>query len=386
MKPIRLGKNLTRDIKRGHPWVYKKALDPKSLPKQSGWYQLADQKGKPLAYGLFDKGSELAFRVFSVGLPKDPVQLMRQRISRAFELRAHLETSQSTSGYRWVHGEGDLLPGLVVDRFAETAVVQFDGQTLHHVWDLDAITDCLLQVDSKLQRVVFKPQSGKGEAKVVHGTGEHLSEFLEHGMKWTADVIHGQKTGFFLDQRENRQIVKSLSHQWRVLNLFCYTGGFSVAAGVGGASQVVSVDISKPAIEAAKQHWQMNDLDLKKHEAHALNVFDYLEQSRGAQFDLVVVDPPAFASSRAAVEKAAVSYEKVFSEAAKKVRPGGLMAFSSCSRPVDFQIFTEIVTASLSKARRVGQVLSISGQPMDHPYPQACQELRYLKFFLLKLD
>jgi 23S rRNA (cytosine1962-C5)-methyltransferase len=384
MKPIKLTKNLTRDIKRGHPWVYKMALEAKSLPKTSGWYRLSDHKGAPLAYGLFDKGSDLAFRVFSVGTPKDPVLEVSNRLSRALDLRKALP-SEGTTGFRWVHGEGDLLPGLIIDVFGGTAVIQFDGLNLSRVWDLDTITERVLSLLPSLDRVVLKPQSGKGEARLVAGTGDQQAEFTENGIRWTADVFAGQKTGFFLDQRENRSLIRRLSGGRSVLNLFCYTGGFSVAAGAGGASEVVSVDISSPAIETASQHWLLNALESGKHQALALNAFDFLENNN-REFDIVVVDPPAFATSRAAVDKARGSYEKVFAEAAKKVKPGGLLALSSCSRPVDFDIFYEIVVQSLSKARRVGQVLSVSGQPFDHPFPHICPELRYLKFFLLKLQ
>ena len=383
MRSIRLSKNLTRDIKRGHPWVYRKALDPKSLPKNSGWYMLEDSKRQKLAYGLYDAGSELAFRVLCVGAPKDPVQLIRDRLRQAFELRRTLKT-EKTSGFRWVHGEGDLLPGLVVDVFGETAVVQCDGEQLYKLWDPGSVAGWLKEIHSGLTQIVWKPQAGKGSPECLWGEQTPVAEFEENGVRWTADVYEGQKTGFFLDQRENRHLVRRLASGKTVLNLFCYTGGFSVAAGVGGASRVVSVDISNPAIEACKQHWLQNSLEPSKHRALAQNVFDYLE-NEPEQFDMVVVDPPAFASSRAALEKARLSYEKVFREAAKKVKPGGLLALSSCSRPVDFETFSDIVVQSLSKARRVGQTLSISGQPFDHPFPHVCPELRYLKFFLLRL-
>lgn len=406
VKSLRLVKNLARDLKRGHPWIYKNALDPRSLPLKSGWYPLKDSKHQQLAYGLFDKGSDLAFRVFALGKMKEPEALVQRRLQQAYGLRQSL-ISEETTGVRLIHGEGDLLPGLVVDVFGGTVVLQVDGQELERVWDLEMISEKLRSIlpEALCQRLLYKPQSGKGEARWIWGEdlkekrdhqigvgregdgkwGRAEAQFLEHGLRWTADVFKGQKTGFFLDQRENRKLIRNLSFEKTVLNVFCYTGGFSIAAGAGGAKRVVSVDISRPAIEAAKRHWTLNELAEASHEAVAVNAFDYFEGS-SESFDLVIVDPPAFATSRAAVEKARMSYEKIFAEAAKKVVPGGLLALSSCSRPVDFEIFYDIVIQSLSKARRVGQVVHVSGQPMDHPFPHICPELRYLKFFLLRLE
>lgn len=384
MISLQLKKDLSRDIKRGHPWVYKGALkDP--LPKQSGWAKLLDKKGQQLAWGVYDASSPLSFRVVSLDRKPPNNKSLEPRLNQVLEFRKKLFPTGITSGIRCIHGEGDGFPGVICDRYGEIAVLQTDGQTLDSVWDLEWLAGVVKnQLD--LKSVLFKPQKGKGEPRVLLGEAPAESvEFLENETRWMADVWKGQKTGFFLDQRNNRQTIRSLSEGKTVLNLFSYTGGFSVAAGKGGATQVTSVDISKFAIESCQRHWELNDLAPKAHQGHAMDVFEYME-GHNEKFDIVIADPPSFASSKSHVEKATLSYTHVFTQAAKTVAPGGLLALSSCSSHIDFEMFYQISVDAVSKARRRARVVAIQGQPEDHPFPLACPELRYLKFFLLRLD
>ena len=381
--PLKLGKDLSREVKRGHPWVYQGALkDP--LPAKTGIEDLLDKKGRFLARGIFERESPLAFRVLSFD-PKFRLDshFLEKQISHCQNFRAHF-FSNETTGYRLINGEGDGMPGLICDVYGDVAVLQTDGRELDQIWDLPVIAEILIQ-DNSLSSVIHKPQRNKGAARWIKGaTQREQVEFLENGVCWTSDVLQGQKTGFFLDQRNSRNWVRSQSSKKSVLNLFSYSGGFSVSAGVGGATEVVSVDISQSAIERAQVHWDNNKLPTSQHRGVATDVFDFLNEET-TQFDVVVVDPPSFAPSQSSVSKAIQSYIHVFSESAKKVKPGGVLALSSCSSHISFEIFYDICIQSVSKARRRARVRTVLGQPEDHPFPLVCPELRYLKFFGLEL-
>ena len=196
-------------------------------------------------------------------------------------------------------------------------------------------------------------------------------------------MVKGQKTGFFLDQRENRKRIGEFSRRRTVLNLFGYTGGFSVYAGLGGASEVVTVDIAKPAIAAAARNWGLNGLDPTAHRGVACDVLEFLREKRTS--DIVVLDPPSFAPSKDKVPQARAAYIKLIEAAAGACRPGGLLAASSCSSHISPEMFLEICVQAISQARRRATVHGTYGQPPDHPFPLACPELRYLKFVLLAL-
>lgn len=381
---LQLKKDLSRDIKRGHPWVYQGALKA-PLPPESGWAKLMDKKGQILAWGVYDAQSPLCFRVVSLERKPPSEKDLVKRLEKVLSFREEFFASESTTGLRCIHGEGDGFPGLICDKYGDIAVLQTDGQSLDRVWDLNFFAN-QIQAFLKVKSVLFKPQKGKGEPRLLCGdTPSESVEFLENGTRWMADIWKGQKTGFFLDQRRNRSVIQGLSEGRSVLNLFSYTGGFSIAAGRGGATHVTSVDISKFAIESCQRHWHMNGLDEESHQGFAMDVFEFLERQKN-KFDIVIADPPSFASSRSHVEKATTSYTHVFSQAAKAVAPGGVLALSSCSSHIDFEMFYQISVDSVSKARRRARVISIQGQPEDHPFPLACPELRYLKFFLLRLD
>jgi 23S rRNA (cytosine1962-C5)-methyltransferase len=199
--------------------------------------------------------------------------------------------------------------------------------------------------------------------------------------------VHGQKTGFFFDQRDNRARIGALAGGRSVLNLFAYTGGFSVYAGAAGARDVTSVDLAKPAMDEAERNWLLNDLPPSRHHTAAADVFRFLEDARAAKrtWELVIVDPPSFAPAERHVPKAIASYQALFAAALQVLAPGGIVAFSSCSSHVPLPTFFELTEAAVSKARRRAVVLGVHGQPADHPFPLACTELQYLKFVLLQV-
>ncbi len=229
---------------------------------------------------------------------------------------------------------------------------------------------------------------GDRESVDLIGRPENEPEFLEHGIRFTANLRVGQKTGFFLDQRENRQTIRGISAGRNVLNLFSYTGGFSVAAGIGGAKRATSVDLAGPAVRECDRHWELNGLSPDCHESVAADAFEYLEQAAKAkrEWDVVIVDPPSFAPSAKSVERARTAYLRLMTGAAAVVSQGGILAASSCSSHISEETFLEILGSAMGQSRRRGQVLSTVGQPLDHPWPLACRELRYLKFVLLRLS
>jgi 23S rRNA (cytosine1962-C5)-methyltransferase len=294
-----------------------------------------------------------------------------------------------TTGYRLFNGEGDGLPGLVCDVYGDTAVLQMDGDAPAAFWNPEGIASWLVE-GSNVQNVFQRYRSRQQpQGRSLIGTPPHTPvSFLENGIHFTADLEKGQKTGFFLDQRQNRALIRTLAEEAHVLNLFGYTGGFSVYAGLGGAAHVTTVDTSSPALEAASHHWVLNGLPDSAHQSVASDAFDYLDTAvrEGKSWDLVILDPPSFASSEQTVERALNAYQKLIAPGATLTRPGGLLAAASCSSHVSLEAFLEACIEAISNARRRGIVLGVYGQPPDHPAPLVMPELRYLKFVVLRVE
>jgi 23S rRNA (cytosine1962-C5)-methyltransferase len=295
---------------------------------------------------------------------------------------------ERTTGYRLVAGEGDGLPGLIIDVYDRTAVLKLDGGAPESFYQPEGIAGWLkseLEIEHIVQR-----QRGRGLAGqwiLADGQAETV-RFLENGLKFTADVLRGQKTGFFLDQRDNRGLIRTLSRGARVLNLFSFNGGFSVAAGAGGAAHVTSVDIAAAAMNAAELHWKDNCLPDNAHEAVVADVFEFLAEAAGGKrvWDVVISDPPSFAPNEKSRPAALAAYSRLAQACASVTRAGGKLALASCSSHVDSPSFTAACLEGLSRARRKGVLLAERGLPLDHPTPWAMPELRYLKFLLLGLD
>jgi 23S rRNA (cytosine1962-C5)-methyltransferase len=387
---LRLGRDLTRLIKRGHPWVYAEAL--RQLPPASPGAQavlLDNKKGREIARGFYDPHSPLAFRVCTT----QPGEALADRwaqanFARALALRRAL-FDEHTTGFRLFNGEGDGLPGLITDIYSDVGVLQLDGAGPSSFWDAAGIAGWLAETLS-LRCVLERTRAeGKGAARPL--VGELPSApvtFFENGVCFTVDVVRGQKTGFFLDQRDNRQKIRELAAGRRVLNVFGYTGGFSVGAGLGGASHVTTVDLAVPALETAQAHWELNQLPPTGHEGVAADAFEFLAQAstRRNWWDVVIVDPPSFATSQVAVPKAIAAYQKLIGGAAAVTTPDGLLAAASCSSHVKLDQFLSACEEGISLARRRATVLHMGGQPADHPTPLALPEFRYLKFVLMRVE
>ncbi|MEW5960917.1 MAG: class I SAM-dependent rRNA methyltransferase [Chloroflexota bacterium] len=389
---LRLSRNLVRVIKRGHPWVFAEALRRcPDAPPGSQAVLLDNQKGREIARGFYDAHSSLTFRVCTV----EPGQTLDERwaaaqLNRALALRRAL-FDETTTAFRLFNGEGDGLPGLVCDIYNETAVIQFDGAGPAGFWHADGIAHWLataVPVNCVYQRPQPRdPARGQGRP-LVGETPVGPVPFIENGVWFTADILAGQKTGFFLDQRENRQRIRPLAADRRVLNLFGYTGGFSVYAGLGGAGQVTTVDVAGPALASAVQHWRLNGLPPAGHRTVAADAFDFLAQAaqNKEQWELVIADPPSFAPSQEAVPRAIESYRRLIAASAVVTAPDGFLAAASCSSHISPDTFLAACEEGISQARRRATLLGIYGQPADHPTPLALPEFRYLKFVLMRIE
>jgi 23S rRNA (cytosine1962-C5)-methyltransferase len=350
---------------------------------------LDHKKGLEIARGFYDTQSKLAFRVCSV----EPGEVLderwaQQRLQQALCLRQML-FGEDTTGFRLFNGEGDGLPGLICDVYGDTAVLQLDGKGPAGFWEAGGIAGWVANALS-LRRVYQRTQARReGERKVLVGDmPDNPIPFLENGVRFTADIVQGQKTGFFLDQRENRQSIKPIAAGRRVLNLFGYTGGFSVYAGLGGAVEVTTVDIAGPALQAAAGHWRLNGLPPEKHVPVQEDAFQFLAQAaqKKKRWELVIVDPPSFAPSQEAVAKAVSAYRSLITAAAGVTTPTGILAAASCSSHIDLPTFLNICEEAISKARRRATLLRVNSQPPDHPTPLPLPEFRYLKFVVMRVE
>jgi 23S rRNA (cytosine1962-C5)-methyltransferase len=387
---IRLAKPLERSIRRGHPWIYRDALAAADLKRAStgSAVDVIGADAKFVARGLYDARSPIAIRVATLdrGEALDDAFVLR-RIRSALRARRGAFDAATTNAFRWVNGEGDFLPGVVVDVYATVAVVRFDGDAVR-VWR-DHVTAAVVAEGRALgiTHVLERSRGGRGEP--LHG-GPPPSpvEIRENDVKFAVDVVHGQKTGFFLDQRENRRAIRPFAAGVDVVNLFSYTGGFSVHAALAGARRVTSVDSAAAAVADARNNFALNGVDPARHQFDAEDAFAWLDRARadGRRYGLVVSDPPSFAPSEKALQKALTAYRDLHARALALVDEGGIFCAASCSSHVTMDAFVGTLMDASDKTRRPLRLLELRGQPADHPTPPAFPEGRYLKFVLARAD
>lgn len=386
---LKLKRDLTKHIKRGNPWVFSDAVEKLKAPEGS-YVLLMSHKNEILAHGFYSPNINLAFRMLTLGDRKFNDHEVVARLVRAINNKKHLLTLENKC-FRLLNGEGDELPGVVADYYDGVVVLKLDGAAAEAFWNKEELANYFMEQSQLPVRCVYFKRKNKEEEKGLTLAGECKDltdlEFIEHGVKFRTNIIDAAKTGFFLDQRENRNFIRSVAKDKTLLNLFGYTGGFSIYAGLGGASKVTTVDIAPKAIEASQVNWQINHLPSEKHEALCLDAFEFVADALKAKksWDIVITDPPSFAPNQKAVESAAEAYTKIFADSLRLVKDGGFFAASSCSGHISFESFLEIVQEALSKSRRRGKVLLIKGQPEDHPFPFALPEMRYLKFVYLQV-
>ncbi len=384
MLKIKLNRNLRRSILRGHPWIYKEAIANAPKVETAQLVSVLDLKGEEVGWAMYDPHGPLSLRMVSLEKKPPNAAFFEQQVKRAVELRESLNL-EATTAYRLINGEGDFLPGLVCDIYGSTAVVQFDGRGPSEFYNKEQIAGWISKFTS-VQSVVekFRRNTEGGLNLLAGNTSASLIDITENGVRFSVDIESGQKTGFFLDQRDNRQYVRTISRGKSVLNLFSYTGGFSVYAGLGGATRVASLDVAEGAVRSAEANWAMNGLDPAKHEGLAVDVFDYLTNAT-EKWDHIIVDPPSMGHSEEQKERAVKKYTDLFAASAKLVKAGGQLSLSSCSSHISFEDFYEIIREAMSLARRRGQILRVSGQGPDHPFLHSSHEQRYLKFVHLVL-
>jgi len=403
-----LTRDLRRDLKRGHPWVFADAV---RLPAgiAPGTLVTLERDQRVVGQGYADPEGPLAIRMLTTD-PKETVDAaIAQHLTAAIALRKSLFPSHEVgreggrdggreggrdggrddggkvSGYRVVNGEGDGLPGLVVDRYGDVLVIKTDGPIADAFWDVTALAEHLAEALGVATVYGRARSRGGAEGRPLLGAAPGLTPFREGPATLWVDVVNGQKTGYFLDQREHRIRVGTMAAGRRVLNMFGYNGGFSIQAGKGGARHVTTVDLAAPAIAEADRCWAANGLDPALHRGVTADAFAFLEAADAASYDLVVLDPPAFAPNRKSLPQALAAYQRLAGLGARVTSPGGILLLASCSAHVTMTELIGTIEEGVSAARRKADVLAIGGQPPDHPWPLACPELAYLKAVYLRI-
>jgi 23S rRNA (cytosine1962-C5)-methyltransferase len=386
---LKLTRDLTKHIKRGNPWVFSDAIE--KLKVAEGSYTiLMSHKNEVLAHGFYSPSINLAYRVLNVGDKKFTDTEVVARMSRAIKNKKHLLTLENKC-FRVFNGEGDELPGVVADYYAGVVVLKLDGTAAEAFWNKEQIANYFMEQNVIPVKCVYYKRKNKEEDKgvILAGECDNLTdlEFLEHGVKFRTNIVDAAKTGFFLDQRENRNFIRSFAKDKTLLNLFGYTGGFSVYAGLGGATKVTTVDIAPNAIKASDLNWEINLLASEMHEGICTDAFEFVKEAQEQKklWDIVITDPPSFAPNQKSVDTAKDAYTKIFADSLKLVKDGGFFAASSCSGHINTEMFLDLVQEALSSSKRRGKVLLVKGQPEDHPYPMALPEMRYLKFVFLQV-
>jgi len=376
-------------LSKRHPWVFSGAL---ARPSEAHLVRLADDSGQVLGVGTASPTNPLAARIFRFeDAPLDEA-FFRSRFESALALRKALGLWDPEGGCRWIFGEGDGLPGLVVDRYAQALVLQVGTaglELLRELW-----WPILFEIGKRegITAFVERSQSGRREEgldpvnRLLKGSLAGPVMLQEGAARLGVDLLRGQKTGFFLDQRAHRLQVGAHAEGCRVLNTFGYTGGFSIHAGLGGATEVATLDISAPALDQAERDWAANGLDPAAHLRMEGDAFELMRQLEPGGWDRVIVDPPAFAKQRKDVDKAFKAYKDVFRLGARATAPGGMLWVFSCSQHLDRTRFQEAVWTALLEAGREARVLAHLGQPADHPYSLNHPEGFYLKGLWLALE
>lgn len=363
---------------RGHPWIYRDHLPDNLRYAPGSWLEV--RCGGVRAIGLFDPDSPIAIRIYSRERVPNSAWL-EQQVERAWLRREPLRQDGATDAYRLINGEGDGLPGIVVDLYGSFAAVRIDSPVVEGLLPpvLRAVERC-----ARTQGICQRTEQG---VKVWSGRAPARGLIVqEHGVRFHADLAEGQKTGLFLDHRENRESLAAWCKDRSVLNLFSYTGGFSLYAARAGAAHVVSVDRAPEAMSRALDNLRLNGQDESLHELVTLDAHEYLEKAahEGLRFDVVISDPPSFARAKNQRHRALRAYERLHTLALDVLAPGGLLAAASCTSQVDPESFRTTIAAAAGRAQRRVQIVADAGHALDHPIMIGHPEGRYLKFVAVR--
>lgn len=392
LKTIQLRRGKAESLRRFHPWVFSGAIAAQSRDLQEGdLVQVLDDQGNFIAVGHYQIGS-IAVRVLSFDRRDIDEAFWVERIWEAYSLRRGLKLAgrEDNDVYRLVHGEGDRLPGLVVDVYGATAVMQAHSVGMHV--QREAIADAIIRAtEGDIQNVYYKSETtlpykaDLGQENGFLRGGSPANIATENGLKFHIDWLKGQKTGFFVDQRDNRSLLEHYAKGRSVLNMFCYTGGFSVYALRGGATLVHSVDSSSKAIDLTRANAELNFPGDTRHDAFAEDAFRYLQRA-GNDYDLIVLDPPAFAKHKEALRNALKGYTRLNAIAFEKIKPGGIVFTFSCSQAVNKDQFRLAVFTAAAQSGRHVRILHQLHQPADHPINIYHPEGEYLKGLVLQVE
>ncbi|MGN0235906.1 MAG: class I SAM-dependent rRNA methyltransferase [Paludibacteraceae bacterium] len=399
-------------LRRFHPWVFsgaiaKVVLDkhyPFDTPREGELVRVESAQGEVLGVGHYQVGS-IAVRILAFGADSLPADFWSERIAAAYRLREAIGLVRPESGkqqdnntFRLVHGEGDFLPGLIVDVYADTAVVQAHSVGMHLV--RQEIAEAIVKEVPQVERVYYKsddtlpfkaPIEGEKTGYLIGEGTEEEFWARENGLDFRIDWLRGQKTGFFIDQRENRALVERYARGKDVLNMFCYTGGFSLYALRGGARTVDSVDVSEKAVALVNANVERNFPRCTRHHAYAEEAFAFLDEkcksARGERpYDLIILDPPAFAKHRDAIRNALRGYRRINAKAIEQIRHGGILFTFSCSQAIDKEMFRLAVFSAAAQVGRRVRILHQLHQPQDHPVDICHPEGEYLKGLVLYVE
>ena len=409
MTTIYLKPHKEESLRRFHPWVFSGAIarvlldagHPGNAPAEGELVSVYSSMGVILGVGHWQIGS-IAVRILAFGVENLPADFWNERIRAAYQVRQSIGLIRPDNNtFRLIHGEGDFLPGLIVDVYADTAVVQAHSIGMH--LSRKQIAKALMDEIPQVQNVYYKsddtlpfkaPIEGDKIGYLAMTDCEQAEDFwsMENGLQFRIDWLRGQKTGFFIDQRENRALVERYAKGKDVLNMFCYTGGFSLYALRGGAKTVDSVDVSQKAIDLVNVNVARNFPNDPRHHAYAADAFDFLSEkitnhkSQITNYDLIILDPPAFAKHRDAVKNALRGYQRINAKAIEMIRPGGILFTFSCSQAVDKEAFRLAVFSAAAQVGRKVRILHQLHQPQDHPINIYHPEGEYLKGLVLYVE
>ncbi len=390
-KKVYLKPGKEESLKRFHPWIFSGAImrfEPR--PEEGEVVDVYTSAGEYIATGHYQIGS-IAVRVLSFKQRTIDKDFWKERLAVAMDVRRRIGVAGNprNNTYRLVHGEGDNLPGLIIDIYGKTAVMQAHSPGMHFA--KDDIAAALMQVTDAVENIFYKSETtlpykaelGQENGFIIGGSTDNIA--MENGLKFHVDWLKGQKTGFFVDQRENRALLETYSKGRKVLNMFCYTGGFSFYAMRGGAELVHSVDSSAKAVELTEANIELNFPGDTRHKSFAEDAFKFLD-NMGSDYDLIILDPPAFAKHREALRNALQGYKRLNAKALTKIKPGGIIFTFSCSQVVTKENFRNAVFSASAISGRNVRILHQLTQPADHPVNIYHPEGEYLKGLVLYVE
>lgn len=402
MTTVHLKPHKEESLLRFHPWVFSGAIRsieldadyPHAQPQEGEIVKVVDCKGNTLGVGHYQIGS-IAVRILEFGVGELSKDFWKTRIAAAYGVRESLGlVTEENNTYRLIHGEGDFLPGLIVDVYADTAVIQAHSVGMHY--HREEIAEAIVEAVAQVDKVYYKSDDtlphkaniqGDRVGYLIGGDRVEDKEFWakENGLSFRIDWLRGQKTGFFIDQRDNRALLEQYAKDKDVLNMFCYTGGFSVYALRGGAKKVHSVDVSQKAVDLVRSNVAYNFGEEAPHEAFAEEAFEFMTKNTNT-YDLIILDPPAFAKHRDAVKNALRGYQRLNAKGIQSIRPGGILFTFSCSQAIDKDMFRLAVFSAAAQVGRKVRILHQLHQPADHPINIYHPEGEYLKGLVLQIE